>query len=83
MSIILEFYEEQDGVLGYRQMTIKINRETNFHVNHKRIYRLMKILKLKSVCRKKRKKYIKSTPAIVAENILNREFNSDFFGKNG
>lgn len=45
-------------------------------VNHKRIYRLMHSVGLKSVCRKKRKKYIKSTPEITAENILNREFNT-------
>lgn len=62
-------------------MTIKINRETEFTVNHKRIYRLMKILKIKSVCRKKRKIYIKSTPQITAENILNREFTTDKFGE--
>jgi transposase-like protein len=44
--------------------------------NHKRIYRLMKSIKLKSIIRKKRKKYIKSTPQITAENILNRKFNA-------
>lgn len=62
-------------------MTIKLNRETDFHVNKKRIYRLMKILNLKSVCRKKRRKYIRSTPQVTAENILNRNFNSDVFGE--
>lgn len=31
---------------------------------------------LKSVCRRKRKNYIPSTPEITAENILNREFNA-------
>lgn len=62
-------------------MTIKLNREHDMKVNHKRIYRLMKILNLKSVCRRKRKNYIKSTPVITAENLLNREFNTDGFGK--
>lgn len=61
-------------------MTIKLNRENNFHVNPKRIYRLMDILNLKSVCRRKRKNYKKSTPETVAENILNREFYADKFG---
>ncbi|WP_408631053.1 transposase [Lutispora thermophila] len=41
--------------MGYRQMTIKLNRENDFHVNNKKIYRLMRILNLKSVCRKKKK----------------------------
>lgn len=55
-------------------MTIKLNREENVLVNHKRIQRLMNIAGLKSVCRKKRKTYIKSTPEITAENILDRDF---------
>lgn len=55
-------------------MTIKLNREHNQRLNYKRIYRLMKLLGLKSVCRKKRYNYVKSTPQVVAENILNRNF---------
>ena len=38
---IKEAYEGKNGILGYRQMTIKLNRENDFHVNQKRIYRLM------------------------------------------
>lgn len=78
--MIKDAYEEKNGILGYRQMTIKLKREHDLHVNHKRIYRLMQILNLKSVCRRKRKNYIKSTPEITAENVLNREFDSDEFG---
>jgi len=81
LPIIKNTYEERNGILGYRQMTIKLNRENNLKVNHKRIYRLMKILDLKSVCRRKRKNYIKSTPEVTAENLLNREFEADSFGK--
>lgn len=71
---IKDLYEEQNGILGYRQMTITINREKNVHYNQKRIRRLMKILHLQSVCRKKKYHYIKSTPEVTAENVLNREF---------
>lgn len=81
LPIIKDAYEEKDGILGYRQMTIKLNREHDFHVNDKRIYRLMRILNLKSICRRKKKNYIKSTPEITAENVLNREFYADRFGK--
>ncbi|WP_281268203.1 IS3 family transposase [Tissierella praeacuta] len=81
IPLIKDAYEERNGILGYRQMTIKLNREHNLKVNHKRIYRLMDILKLKSVCRKKRKNYIKSTPEITADNILNRDFKSNKFGE--
>lgn len=77
---IKDAYEEKNGILGYRQMTIKLNREHNLNVNYKRIYRLMHIINLKSVCRRKRKNYIKSTPEITAENVLNREFESNEFG---
>lgn len=73
---IKELYEEQNGILGYRQMTITINREKNVRYNQKRIRRLMRILHLQSVCRKKRYNYIKSTPEVTAENILNREFHA-------
>ncbi len=30
---IKELYEEQDGILGYRQMTVTVNREHNVHYN--------------------------------------------------
>ena len=74
---IRTLYEEQDGILGYRQMTITVNREHNVNYNKKRIRRLMQILHLKSVCRKKRYNYIRSTPEVTAENVLNRDFHAD------
>ena len=74
---IKELYEEQNGILGYRQMTITINRRYKVKYNKKRIRRLMQILHLKSVCRKKKYNYIKSTPEVTAENILNRQFYAD------
>lgn len=74
LKLICRLYEEKDGILGYRQMTIKIRREYKITVNHKRIYRLMQIIGLKSVCRKKRYNYIKSTPEVTAENVLGRNF---------
>ena len=74
---IKELYEEQNGILGYRQMTITINRVHNVCYNKKRIRRLMQILDLKSVCRVKKKSYIPSTPETDADNVLNREFYAD------
>jgi len=81
ISLIKDAYQERNGILGYRQMTIKLNREHNLAVNHKRVYRLMKILNLQSVCRRKRKNYVQSIPEITAENILNRKFSADHFGE--
>lgn len=80
LQTIKDAYEEKNGILGYRQMTIKLNREHHLHVNPKRIYRLMDMMHLKSVCRRKRKNYIPSTPEITAENVLNRDFKSGEFG---
>lgn len=71
---ITRIYEEVNGVYGYRRITMNINRDLHKTYNHKRIYRLMKSINLKSVIRRKRKKYIKSTPQVTAENILNRDF---------
>ena len=75
---IKEFYEESSGVLGYRQMNIVINREKSnelpHSVNVKRVRRIMRILGLKSVIRRKRPDYVKSTPEITAENVLKRDF---------
>lgn len=74
---IKALYIEQNGILGYRQMTIAINRDYHTHFNKKRIRRLMRALQLQSVCRKKRNNYTPSTPEVTAENILNRNFHAD------
>lgn len=74
---IKQHYEERNGILGYRQMTVVINREHDVHYNKKRIYRLMQILQLKSVTRIKKKTYIPSTPQFTSKNILNRNFHAE------
>ena len=70
-------YSQVKGIYGYRRITLNINRILNSNYNHKRIYRLMKSVKLTAVIRRKKKKYIQSTPQITAENILNRKFIAD------
>ncbi len=70
-------HEKVDGTFGYRQMTLHMNRKFNVPLNHKRIYRLMKVAHLRSVIRVKKKRYKRSIPQHVAENILNREFKAD------
>ena len=75
---VKDYYEESNGVLGYRQMCININREKidelPHRINVKRVRRIMRILGLKSVIRRKRPDYVKSTPEITAQNVLNRDF---------
>lgn len=70
-------YMQVEGIYGYRRMKLNLNRRFNKYYNHKRIYRLMKVAGLQSVIRRKRKRYIRSTPQHVAENLLNREFTSN------
>lgn len=77
LKSIVELYTDVQGIYGYRRMTININRILGKKYNHKRIYRLMNSINMKSVIRKKKKKYKVSTPQITADNILNRKFRAD------
>lgn len=74
---IRRLYDKVDGIYGYRRMTMNLNRILTKTINHKRVYRLMRIAGIQSVIRRKGKKYKPSTPKHVAENILNREFNAE------
>ena len=55
-------------------MTRWINKLNSKHYNRKRVRRIMKMLGIKSVIRRKKSKYIKSTAEITAENLLARDF---------
>lgn len=74
---IIKIYEEVDGIYGYRRITMNLNRRLDQNFNHKRIYRLMKLSGLESVIRRKKKRYIKSNPQHVAENLLKRKFTAE------
>ncbi|HWP50132.1 MAG TPA: IS3 family transposase, partial [Clostridia bacterium] len=67
-------YQESNGIFGYRRMQLNLKRRFNLHYNKKRVYRIMKVIGMKSVIRRKMPNYTKSTPEITAENILNRKF---------
>ncbi|WP_434294249.1 IS3 family transposase [Clostridium botulinum] len=74
---IIKLYETVGGIYGYRRMTMNLNRKLGQVFNHKRIYRLMRISALKSIIRRKKRRYIKSNSQHIAENLLNREFTAD------
>ncbi|MGS2780565.1 IS3 family transposase, partial [Robertmurraya sp. GLU-23] len=74
---IKTLYEKVNGIYGYRRMTMNLNRTLSTPINHKRVYRLMRIAGIQSLIRRKGKKYKPSTPKHVAENILNREFTAE------
>lgn len=75
---IVQAYEEHNGIYGYRRMTIYLNHFLNAKVNHKCVYRLMKLLGLKAVIRRKRYPYKSHNPIHVSENLLNREFRKEY-----
>ncbi len=76
-SLIFEIYQSQHGIPGYRQMKLILERMHGIKCNLKRVYRLMRILGLRSVCRRKKHRHKKKTPAdYIAENTLNREFSA-------
>jgi len=71
-----EIQDEVDGIFGYRQMKLQLDRKFG-QVNHKRIARLMKFSGIQSVIRRKKYNYKYSPPQHVAENVLNREFTAE------
>jgi len=78
IAFIRHIYTQVNGIYGYRRITMTINRKRKKEglekVNKKRIYRLMQLCGLQSVIRRRPKKYKKTTPVYVAENLLSREF---------
>ncbi|WP_373926023.1 IS3 family transposase [Brevibacillus laterosporus] len=60
---------------GYPRMQIAL-RKKGWNVNHKRVYRLMKELNLRSIIRKKRR-YFGKTVSVINPNLLNRKFKTD------
>ncbi|MDX5661061.1 IS3 family transposase, partial [Clostridioides difficile] len=82
-TLITKIYEENNGVFGSLRMTLQLNREYKLNVNHKIVYRLMRAVGLRSVCRKKKFSYVKCTPEVITENILSRKFSVDKTSQKG
>ena len=60
---------------GYRRLTVWLNRQTERHYNHKRVYRLLMQSGLKAKIRRKKRWYGKTELSpIVSPNFLNRDF---------
>lgn len=73
-ELIKEYDERFNHILGYRRMTSWINHFNHTDYKPKRVHRIMKKLGIHSVIRKKKKKYVSSTPESIAENKLSRDF---------
>ena len=75
-QLIREYDDRFNHILGYRRMAAWINRLNGKHYSRNRIHRLMKQLKIHSVIRRKKSKYVYSKPETAAENTLSRDFNA-------
>ena len=73
-ELIREYDEQYNHILGYRRMTLWINRLNATHFSKNRVHRIMKAVGVHSVIRKQPRKYKKSTPERIAENVLKRDF---------
>ena len=71
---ITEYDVKFKHILGYRRMRNWINRDKGTSFSKRRVQRIMNLLGIKSLIRKKRKPYRRSTQKTTAENILHREF---------
>ena len=76
-QLIQEYDDRFNHILGYRRMTDWINRLNGKNYSRNRIHRIMKDLNVHSVIRRKKKKYVNSTPEVTAENTLRRDFNAE------
>ena len=74
MDIIKKLHSQHNGILGYRRMTLFVNRKLETNYNKKRIRRLMHILGLRSIIRRVKGYCTKTSFVNVEDNILNRNF---------
>lgn len=74
---ILNVYNRYKGIYGYRRITIYLNHYKKMKVNHKCVYRLMRLMGLKAVIRRQRYNYRPSKAIHVSKNLLNRKFTAD------
>ncbi len=76
-ALILEYHAMYDGILGYRRMTMFINRLNQTSYSEGYIHRLMNYLGITARIRRKKVNRKRVKPDYVKENILARDFSSD------
>ncbi|MGR6687777.1 IS3 family transposase [Furfurilactobacillus rossiae] len=80
-EVIWQFIEEREardyGIYGSQRMTRLINRETEFHVNRKRVYRLMDAHGMTASIRKAKVDRKSQKAEVITANILDRKFSAN------
>ncbi len=77
-TLIIDYNDTFEGVLGYRQMTFYINYFNHTKYSEGYIHRLMKLLKIKARIRRKKSNRVITKPEQVGENILARDFTAEY-----
>jgi len=72
-ELIKSIYHRHKGRYGYRRITDELQNK-NIIINHKTVFRLMKLLGLKSIVRVKKYKSYKGELGRIAPNVLERNF---------
>ena len=72
-ELIVSIYHRHKGCYGYRRITDELQNKSII-INHKTVFRLMKLLGLKSIIRLKKYKSYKGEHGKIAPNILERNF---------
>ncbi|MBQ3142743.1 MAG: IS3 family transposase [Bacilli bacterium] len=74
---IKEIFINNKERYGYRRITLEL-RNQGYNINHKKVYRIMVKLGLKSLKRNKRKySSYKGTVGKIADNLIERDFNAN------
>ncbi|WP_317163833.1 IS3 family transposase, partial [Flavobacterium ichthyis] len=72
-ELIKSIYHQHKGRYGYRRITDELQNR-GLRINHKTVFRLMKLLGLKSIVRIKKYKSYRGENGKIAPNILERNF---------
>lgn len=75
-ELIKTYHKKYGGLLGYRMIADRINRDHNKNYSDKRIYKIMRILGIQSIIRPKRRSCTVRKNNNTAKNNLNRNFNA-------
>lgn len=73
---ILECHRRFKGIYGYLRVRVWLQRTYDLNVNHKRVYRLMMALGIRSSIRRKKPYFGSKEAMVVSNNVLNREFSA-------
>lgn len=75
---ISKIFKQNYEKYGIPRMTIELNNR-GYHINHKKVERLMKKLNIKARPKQRKYRSYKGEVGKIADNVLNRDFTTRFF----